>query len=101
MHVLCDDEKRRISRALRQTPGPEVGVLRLLVPAEIDFALKGAAAQVARERLVPRVLAAVRDQIRRLAERFAAHLTLVRFFSCKPTERNALVQKQIQTQLRA
>lgn len=57
-------------------------MLRLLVPAEVDFALKGPAAKVARERLVPRVLAAVRDQVRRLAKRFAAHLALVRFFSC-------------------
>lgn len=68
-------------RGLRKTPGPKISVLRFLVSAEIDFALKGSTAQVARERLVPRVLPAVRDQIRRLAERFAAYLTFVWFFT--------------------
>lgn len=58
-------------------------MLRFLVPAQVDFALKGPAAQVARERFVSGVLPAVRDQIGRLAERFTAHLTFVRFFACK------------------
>lgn len=51
------------SRGLREAPGSEIGVLGFLVSAQIDFSLKGSAAQVARERLVTRVLPAVSDQI--------------------------------------
>jgi hypothetical protein len=63
-------------------------VLRFLVPAQVDFALEGPAAQVARERFVPGVLPAVRDQVGRLAERLAAHLTFVRFLACKTPNPN-------------
>lgn len=48
---------------LREASGSEIGVLGFLVSAQIDFSLKGSAAQVARERLVTRVLPAVSDQI--------------------------------------
>ena len=57
-------------------------MLRLAVAAQVDLALERASALVARERLVARVLARVRDQVRRLAERLAANGALVRLLSC-------------------
>lgn len=48
-------------RGLRETSGAEISVLRFLVPAEVNFALKSTAAQVARKRFVPSVLPAVRN----------------------------------------
>lgn len=76
---------------LREIARSKIGVLRFLVPAEVDLSLESSAAQVARERFVSRVLTTVRDQIRRLAKGFSANLTLVRFFTCKPTIRNVHV----------
>lgn len=66
--ALCDD-------------GPQLGVLRLLVPSQVDFALKRAAAQIARERLESGVFAGVRDQVAGLAEGFAAYGAFVGFFT--------------------
>lgn len=64
----------------------QLGVLRLLVAAQVDLALERASAQVARERLEAGVLAAVRDQVGRLAERLAAHAALVRLFTWNRAE---------------
>lgn len=60
----------------------QLGVLALAMAPQIDFALESAAAVVARERLVPRVLPGVGDQVGRLAESFAADRALVRLFTC-------------------
>ena len=60
----------------------QVGVLALAVPAQVHFPLEGAAALVAGERLVTGVLARVRDQVRRLAERLPANGALVRLLPC-------------------
>ena len=57
-------------------------VLAVPVPPQVDLALERLVAEAARERLVPGVLAHVGDEIRRLAERFAAHDALVRFLAC-------------------
>jgi len=57
-------------------------MLRVAVAAQVDLALEGLFAEAARERLVARVFAHVRDQVRRLAERLAAHDALVRFLAC-------------------
>ena len=57
-------------------------VLRVLVPPEVDFSLEGAVARVAGERFVAGVLAHVRDQVRRLAERLAADAALVGLLAC-------------------
>ena len=59
----------------------ELGVLALAVPPQVDFALESASAVVARERLVARVFARVRDQVRRLAERLTANGAFVRLFT--------------------
>ncbi len=45
--------------------------------------LEAPSAEVTVERLEPGVLPAVRDQVRRLAERLAAHDALVRLLTCK------------------
>lgn len=58
------------------------GVLTLSVSSQVDFPLERFLAEAARERLVARVLPHVRDQIRRLAERFLAHYALVRLLTC-------------------
>lgn len=63
--------------------GRRPGVLALAVPAQVHLALERLVAQAARERLVARVLAQVRDQVRRLTERLAAHHALVRFLAWK------------------
>lgn len=62
-------------------------VLAVPVPPQIDLALERLVAQSAGERLVAGVLAHVGDEIRRLAERFAAHDALVRLLSCCPGEK--------------
>lgn len=56
-------------------------MLGLAMPPQIDLTLKSSAAEFAGERLVTRVLSRVRDQIAALRERFAAHLTFVRFLT--------------------
>lgn len=61
--------------------GRRGGVLRLAVPPEVDLALERLLAQAARERLEARVLSHVGDEVRGLAEGFAAHDTLVRFLA--------------------
>lgn len=61
-------------------------VLAVPVPPQVDLALERLVAQAASERLVTGVLAHVGDEIRRLAERFAAHDALVRLLSCYPTK---------------
>lgn len=58
------------------------GMLRLPVPPQVDLPLECLFAEAAGKRLVARVLAHVRYQIGRLAERFRAHDALVRFFAC-------------------
>ena len=60
-------------------------MLRLDVTSEVDFALEGLGAEVAGEGLEAGVLAAVRDQVGRLAERLAAHATHVRLLSWNAT----------------
>ena len=77
--------RRRDHRRRRRRRRVELGVLALLVAAQVDLALEGAAAVVAGERLVAGVLARVRDQVRRLAERLAAHGALVRLLTCSPS----------------
>jgi len=57
------------------------GVLRLSVPPEVDLALERLLAQAARERLEARVLSHVGDEVRGLAEGFAAHDTFVRLLA--------------------
>jgi len=52
-----------------------------VVAAQVDLALKGAQALVARVGLVAGVLAGVRDQVRGLAEGLAAHGALVRLLA--------------------
>lgn len=54
-------------------------MLALAVSAEVDFPLEGLVAEATREGFVARVLTHVRDEVRRLAEGFAAHDALVRF----------------------
>lgn len=54
-------------------------MLRLLVPAQVHFPLESSSAEVARERLEPRVLPAVGYQVGRLTERLPADLAFVRF----------------------
>lgn len=61
----------------------QIRVLCLLVASQIDLALERLVAQLAGEGLVAGVFAGVRYQVRALAEGFSAHLTLVRFFTCK------------------
>ncbi|KRY18714.1 hypothetical protein T12_14530 [Trichinella patagoniensis] len=56
----------------------EALVMAIFVTSEVDFALKGTATESADEWLQARVLASVRDQVGRLAERFTANFTLVR-----------------------
>jgi len=57
-------------------------VLTVNVASQIDFALKRPVlTDVAGERLESRVLATVGDEVRRLAERFAALTTRVRFLA--------------------
>lgn len=56
-------------------------MLRVVVPAEVHFPLECPAAHIAGERLEARVLAAVGDEVRRLAERFAADLAFVGLFT--------------------
>lgn len=62
--------------------GRRPGMLALPVSAQIDLPLERLVAQATRERLVAGVLAQVRDQVGRLAERLAAHHALVRFLAC-------------------
>jgi len=59
-------------------------MLRLDVAAKVDLALERARllADAAREGLEAGVLATVRDQVGRLAERLAALATAVRLFTC-------------------
>lgn len=66
--------------------GSRCAVLGVRVPAQVHFPLEGAAADAARERLESAVLARVRDQVGRLAERFAAHHALVRLLACEAAE---------------
>ena len=57
-------------------------VLGVLVPSQVHLPLERLVAELAGERLVPGVLAHVRDQVARLAERLQANAALVRFFPC-------------------
>lgn len=52
-----------------------------MVASEVYFALEGAKTLVAGIRLVACVLSCVRNQVRALAERFAAHSALMRLFA--------------------
>ncbi len=61
-------------------------VLTVAMASQVDLALERFVAQAAGERLVAGVLAHVRDQVRRLAERFAAHDALVRLLTCAPSD---------------
>lgn len=63
--------------------GPDFGVLRLFMPAEVDLPLEGPTADVAGERLEARVLATVRDEVGRLAERLSAHGAFVWLLACE------------------
>lgn len=63
--------------------GPQLSVLRLLVPPQIDFPLEGPSAEVARKRLEPRVLPGVRDEVGGLTESLAADGALVWLFAWK------------------
>lgn len=58
-------------------------MLRLLVPPQVHLPLEAFAAHVAAERLVSRVLPAVRDEVGALAERLPTHLALVWLLACK------------------
>ena len=68
------------------------GVLGFPVPPEIHFPLELLLANPAGERLVAGVLPHVRDQIRRLAERFPAHDTPVRFLSWQTDKQKHIEQ---------
>jgi len=60
-------------------------VLAVDVPPQVDLALeRPLLADVARERLEAGVLATVRDEVRRLAERLAALTTRVRLLTFAP-----------------
>ena len=65
----------------------ELGVLAFAVPPQVNFALEGASAVVASERLVAGVLPGVCDQVGRLAEGFPADRALVRLFACNYKQR--------------
>lgn len=65
----------------------DVRVLRLLVPAQVDFALERLVAQFAGERFVAGVFARVGDQVGALAESFPAYLALVGLLTCITRER--------------
>lgn len=56
-------------------------MLALPVTPQVHFALEAFPAELAAEGLEAGVLAAVRDEVRALAEGFAAHLALVWFLS--------------------
>ena len=58
-------------------------VLALVVPSEIHLALEALGANVTSKRFEACVLPAVGDQVGALAERFAAHLAFVGFFTCE------------------
>lgn len=60
---------------------PQLGMLGLLVAAQIHLALECPAAEVTSKGLETGVLARVRDQVGALAERLAAHLALVGFLA--------------------
>ena len=79
--TLRFDGRQRRQR-LRQRQVSHGRVLAVAVPAQVHLALEGFVAQAARERFVAGVLAHVGDQVGRLAERLAAHDTLVRLLSC-------------------
>lgn len=61
-------------------------VLRLLVSPQVHFPLEAFPAEVTAKRFEARVLPAVRDEIRALAEGLPAHLTLVRLLTCSRSE---------------
>ena len=65
---------------------PSVMVSQLNMAPEVDLALEGLAAFDAGERFVARVLATVGDEVRRLAERFAADGTFVGLLACPLSE---------------
>lgn len=67
--------------ALGGDHGPKLGVLSLLVPTQVYFPLERPSAEVAGERLEPRVLSRVGDQVRALRESFTADCALMRFFT--------------------
>lgn len=56
-----------------------------MVPAKVHLPLEALGTDVTAEGLEACMLAAVRDQVGALAEGFATHLALVRFFSCGST----------------
>ena len=58
-------------------------MLALVVSAQVHFALETLGTNVTSERFEARVLPAVGDEVGALAERFAAHLALVRLFTCR------------------
>ena len=66
-------------------------MLRLDVTTQVNLALEGLGAEVAGEGLEAGVLAAVRDQVGRLAERLAAHATHVRLLSCNATRMRLII----------
>lgn len=68
-------------RRLHRLGRPQIGMLRLFMPAKVDLSLKSAPAKLASERLEAGVLAGMCDQIRALTESFAADLALVGLFT--------------------
>lgn len=56
-------------------------MLCVFVPPQIHFPLESLDAEVAAERFIARVLAAVRDEVGALTEGLPAYLALVRFLT--------------------
>lgn len=61
---------------------PQISMLGFPMPSEVHLPLESASAQVAGEGLEAGVLPGVGDEVRALAERFAAHLAFVGFLTC-------------------
>ena len=88
--LSVDDQVRRHRqqrrRWWRRQRGGDIGccvsaVLTVSVASKIDLALESSATLLTSKWFETRVLAAVRNKIRRLAKRFAANDTLVRLFA--------------------
>lgn len=81
--IVVDSELLDGSAAGSVDEWSHVRMLGLFVAAQIDLALEGLVAQFTGKRFVASVFSGMRNQVGALAERFAAHLTFVRFFAWK------------------
>ena len=69
------------------------------MPPEVDLPLESSLADAAGERFVAAVLAHVRDQVRRLAERLPAHDALVRFLAWNNVLRSCFCEISLKSHL--